>query len=108
MIPITPTLSSLSAIRLHYCRARLVLLAALAFATLAASACGGGWSSRADRTAAAAPALPPAAALSADDGSETAIRFLEGRVGKDPDDFAAQNRLAAYYLLRVRETGNVE
>src|SRR5215470_13430956 len=40
------------------------------------------------------------------DGSEQAIRFLEDRVKKDPDDFIALNKLTGYYLLRLRETGS--
>ncbi len=35
------------------------------------------------------------------------IRFLEVRVKQDPDDFVAYNKLAAYYLQLVRETGNL-
>ncbi|HKQ78804.1 MAG TPA: tetratricopeptide repeat protein [Blastocatellia bacterium] len=52
--------------------------------------------------------LPAARAIPADaDGSEGAIRFLEDRVKRDPDDFIAINKLTNYYLLRLRETGNV-
>src|SRR5215470_3972807 len=40
------------------------------------------------------------------DGSEQAIRFLEDRVKRDPDDFIALNKLTGYYLLRLRETGS--
>jgi tetratricopeptide (TPR) repeat protein len=35
------------------------------------------------------------------------IRFLEDRVKRDPEDFIAHNKLAAQYLQRVRETGDV-
>lgn len=35
------------------------------------------------------------------------IRFLEDRVKQDPDDFVAYNKLAAYYLQILRETGNL-
>jgi tetratricopeptide (TPR) repeat protein len=35
------------------------------------------------------------------------IRFLSTRVARDPDDFAAQNRLAAGLLQRVRETNDM-
>src|SRR5581483_8529239 len=56
----------------------------------------------------AAPVIPPATALAANaDASEAAIRWLEDRVRKDPDDFIAHNKLADYYLQRLRETGNV-
>ena len=40
--------------------------------------------------------------------STSAIRFLEDRVRRDPDDFIAYNKLAGYYLQRQRETGSVE
>ncbi len=33
------------------------------------------------------------------------VRFLEARVKSDPDDFVANNKLAAFYLQRARETG---
>lgn len=35
------------------------------------------------------------------------IRFLEDRVKQDPGDFVAYNKLAAYYLQLMRETGNL-
>lgn len=57
-------------------------------------------------TAAKNTALPAAAPMAAD-ASEGAIRFLEARVKRDPDDFLAYNKLQGYYLLRLRETGNV-
>jgi tetratricopeptide (TPR) repeat protein len=44
--------------------------------------------------------------LAGADGSEQAIRFLEDRVKRDPDDFIALNKLTGYYLSRLRETGN--
>lgn len=54
-------------------------------------------------------ALPAVAAMpSAADASESAIRFLEARVKNDPDDFIAHNKLTGYYLLRLRETGNLQ
>ena len=34
-------------------------------------------------------------------------RFLENRVRQDPEDFIANNKLAAEYLQRLRETGDV-
>ena len=39
--------------------------------------------------------------------TENAIRFLEDRVRRDPDDFIAYNKLAAYYFQRQRETGGL-
>ncbi|MFN2455982.1 MAG: tetratricopeptide repeat protein, partial [Pyrinomonadaceae bacterium] len=54
------------------------------------------------------PVVAPAAPLASDEaGSEAAIRFLEDRVKRDPDDFIAFNKLAGYYLLRIRETGSL-
>ena len=44
-------------------------------------------------------------------GSETnmtAVRFLEERVKKDPDDLVALNKLASYYLQLYRETFDVK
>lgn len=55
----------------------------------------------------ATTALPAAAPLAAD-VTESAIRFLEARVKNDPDDVLAYNKLQGYYLLRLRETGNVQ
>src|SRR5438045_6819433 len=55
------------------------------------------------------PQPPPAALLPSDDeGTMTAIRFLEDRVKRDPDDLIAYNKLAVYYLQLVRETGDVK
>jgi tetratricopeptide (TPR) repeat protein len=53
--------------------------------------------------------VPAASPISADAAaSEGAIRFLEDRVKKDPDDFIALNKLGGYYQLRLRETGNLQ
>lgn len=57
-------------------------------------------------TAAKSVTVPAAAPLNVE-ASDGAIRFLETRVRKDPDDFIAYNKLQGYYLLRLRETGNV-
>ncbi len=59
-----------------------------------------------ESSTAAKPTILPAAVPIAD-ASEGAIRFLEARVKNDPDDFIAYNKLQGYYLLRLRETGNV-
>jgi len=92
-------------------KVRRALLLTLGCVALSASACGGAWSARSNASRAAAvapPALPAAAPLEADDKAhETAIRFLEARVKRDPDDFGAYNKLAGYYLLRLRETGDL-
>ncbi|MDX2041072.1 MAG: tetratricopeptide repeat protein [Acidobacteriota bacterium] len=52
-------------------------------------------------------ATPPAKIIPAE-SSEAAIRFLEDRVKRDPDDFPALNNLAGRYLLKLRETGNMQ
>lgn len=55
-----------------------------------------------------APLLPAAQLLPSDSDVEVqTIRFLEDRVERDPEDFIAHNKLAARYLQRVRETGDV-
>ena len=55
------------------------------------------------------PPPPPAAALPTDEELvEGTIRFLEDRVKADPKDFIAYNKLGGYYLLRLRETGDVK
>src|SRR5262249_31662085 len=41
------------------------------------------------------------------ESNERAIRFLEERVKRDRDDFIAYNKLAEFYLQRLRETGAV-
>ncbi len=52
--------------------------------------------------------LPPAVELPSNQAAaEQAIRFLEKRIQGDPEDFIAQNKLASYYLRRVRETGDL-
>src|SRR5229473_7798030 len=52
--------------------------------------------------------LPPAVLLPSDiAATEQTIRFLENRIKHDPEDFIALNKLAGYYLQRVRETGDL-
>lgn len=54
-------------------------------------------------------AIPAASPISKDAAAgDGAIRFLEDRVKKDPDDFIALNKLAGYYQLKLRETGNLQ
>jgi tetratricopeptide (TPR) repeat protein len=78
----------------------------LCLAALLSAGCGSGLSSAPSNSSSIT--VPPASPAPANtDGSEQAIRFLEGRVKRDPDDFIALNKLAGYYLLRLRETGNV-
>ena len=66
---------------------------------LALAGCGAG-------SSATSPSAPPAAPIASDfDSNESTIRFLEERVKRDPDDIVAYNKLAGYYLQRLRETG---
>ena len=77
--------------------------------SLLTCACGYESSSRATSSRAAAPALPPAAPLGADNKTmDAAIRQLEERIRRDPEDFVALNRLADAYLQRTRETGSAD
>lgn len=80
------------------------------FAFILAFLSGCGHSATESRSHAALPSeLPPAALLPSDDeGTMTAIRFLEDRVKSDPDDLIAYNKLAVYYLQLVRETGDIK
>jgi tetratricopeptide (TPR) repeat protein len=58
------------------------------------------------RAASAAPAAPSPGATTTD-GSALVIRELEARVRANPEDYVACNKLAGYYLQRVRETGDL-
>ncbi len=81
------------------------------FAFILALLGGCGHSSNESRAQAERPSLPPPAAApipSNDEGTMTAIRFLEERVRRDPDDLIAYNKLAVYYLQLNRETGDVK
>jgi tetratricopeptide (TPR) repeat protein len=67
--------------------------------------CGGVKSAATDSASAN---LPPAAPLASDNAvNEGAIRFLESKLKSDPEDSSANNKLAALYLQKLRETGNV-
>src|SRR5215475_14969846 len=77
----------------------------LCLSLLSGVGCGSGFSSAPSNSSSiTVPAARPVPAGA--DGSEQAIRFLEDRVKKDPDDFIALNKLTGYYLLRLRETGS--
>ena len=83
---------------------RFVQLAALGLIALFLGACGRGQETSAPQPPPPPPAVPlPSEAVAA----EETIRFLENRVKRDPEDFIAHNKLAGYYLQRVRETGDV-
>jgi len=52
--------------------------------------------------------IPPAVLLaSTDTTDDLTLRFLQNKIKEDPDDFIAQNKLAAWHLQRVRETGEL-
>jgi len=69
---------------------------------LAGLLCGCGRSTEVSSQGAPATLLPPEAKANAE-----TLRFLEDKIRKDPEDFIAQNKLAAYYLQQVRETSDV-
>jgi len=78
---------------------------ALGLATLSFNAYRGWWSSPTTHSVITPPTAAP---LSVDNNAiASPIRFLEDRVQRDPDDFVAYNKLAAYYLQFLRETGNI-
>src|SRR5262245_38166137 len=84
---------------------RLSVSLSLCLSFLSGVGCGSGLSSAPSNSSSiTVPAARPVPA--GPDGSEQAIRFLEDRVKKDPDDFIALNKLTGYYLLRLRETGS--
>ena len=84
-------------------QSRLLMALLIGVASVLLSGCG-----RLSSSAAKESVAPPATILPANvEASETAIRFLEDRVRRDPDDFIAYNKLAGYYLRRQRETGSV-
>jgi tetratricopeptide (TPR) repeat protein len=84
---------------------RIKLLITLLIATVAVTVTGCGITSP---VTAKDTVTPPATTLPANtETTESAIRFLEDRVRRDPEDFIAYNKLAACYLQRQRETGSV-
>lgn len=52
---------------------------------------------------------PPVTApfTSNEDATERSIRLLEDWIKRDPDNFILYNKLAGYYLERLRQTGNI-
>jgi tetratricopeptide (TPR) repeat protein len=63
---------------------------------------------RSEPVSATDSASPAAASPSTEDTSASIIRELEERVRRDPEDFIAFNKLAGYYLQRLRESGDVK
>ncbi len=92
---------------MHLCKSKLSSIILLGLIALGTEGCGG-WSAPPETARPTTATLPPATALPADDAAtEGAIRFLEERVKRDPEDFIAYNKLAGYYLQRLRETGDL-
>ena len=87
----------------------LLLCCPLALALCLLNGCGGWWKQTATATDgnAPAPASTPALVLSSKEETRGALRFLEERVKRDPDDFIAHNKLVGYYLRLEKETGDV-
>src|SRR6266498_375752 len=84
-------------------------LAACALA-LVMSGCGAWWHAKAPSTtgSGASDAKVEGSSPAEADTSASIIRELEDRVKRDPEDFIAFNKLAGYYLQRLRETGSVQ
>jgi len=84
---------------------RLAEVASLFILAVALTSCRSG--SAMQTTKLTAP-LPAAQLLPSDADVEVqTIRFLGGRVERDPEDFIAHNKLAGQYRQRVRATGDV-
>ncbi len=78
-------------------------VAGLAVAGLLLSGCG-----RSPEASSREASVPPASLLPSEaDVNAQTLRFLEDKIRRDPEDFIAQNKLAAYYLQQVRETSDV-
>src|SRR5437660_10387054 len=85
-------------------KTKLTLILVLILFLLTMNACG----SHSSTASNPPPPLPPADPLPDDAAtSEEAIRFLEAKVKRDPDDMVSYNMLAGRYLQRLRETGNI-
>ncbi len=74
------------------------------------SGCGGWWRSPSPSTngAGSGDAKPDGSSFAEADTSTNIILSLEERVKHDPEDFIAFNKLAGYYLQRLRETGDLK
>ena len=78
---------------------------ALALMTVSFNAYSNWWSSPTTDSVDTPPVAAPF--TSNEDATERSIRFLEDWVKRDPENFIVYNKLAAYYLQRLRETGNL-
>ena len=85
---------------------KFITLALLSFGGIFLNACGTIQSATSDSAIAK---LPHAAPIASDEtATENSIRFFENRLKNDPEDYSANNKLAALYLQKLRETGNVQ
>jgi tetratricopeptide (TPR) repeat protein len=87
-------------------RHKLFFAFALGFVALSLNACGGSSAKSDADSVVVVPAAEPLKDNTA--AGEQAIRFLEDRVRRDPDDFVAYNKLAGLYHGRLRATGNLQ
>ena len=85
-------------------------LSAACVLLLVGSGCGGWWRSPSPSTngAGSGDAKPDGSSFAEADTSTNIILSLEERVKHDPEDFIAFNKLAGYYLQRLRETGDLK
>jgi tetratricopeptide (TPR) repeat protein len=85
-------------------REKLTYLVAISLGLLAVSACGVGRESSAARS----DSVPAATTILSDEEAvKMSVRFLEERIKRDSEDFISHNKLAAYYLQFLRETGDL-
>ncbi len=76
-------------------------LSAVIFGVLISGAC------RSTESRAVISAAPAAPIVSDATANQEEIRFYENKVKNDREDFSANNKLAALYLQKLRETGDV-
>ncbi len=85
---------------------KFITLALLSFGEIFLNGCG---TTQSAKTEPAIEKLPTAAPIASGDSAiENSIRFFENRLKNDPEDYSANNKLAALYLQKLRETGNVQ
>lgn len=89
----------------HSPKAVFAGIIALALITVSFNAYSNWWSSPATDSVDTPHVTAPF--TSNEDATERSIRFLEDWVKRDPENFIVYNKLAAYYLQRLRETGNL-
>ncbi|HJR07346.1 MAG TPA: tetratricopeptide repeat protein [Pyrinomonadaceae bacterium] len=79
----------------------------LIISLVSSSGCGGWWKRPATEQATGnASSNASAPVPSTNEATRGAVKFLEERVARDPDDFIAHNQLVGYYLKLEHETGD--